>query len=71
MRGGYYSFESRFIRNLPIRTINFSEPADKGAHDRRVQLVDSMLTLEGNLPPRHRMRKKTSSSGRSMRLTPR
>jgi hypothetical protein len=45
MRGGYFSFESRFIRNLPIRPSEFSDPADKSRHDRIVALVDSMLSL--------------------------
>jgi hypothetical protein len=45
MRGGYYSYESRFIRNLPIRPINFSDPADKARHDKMVKLVDRMLEL--------------------------
>ena len=45
MRGGYYSFESRFIRTLPIRPINFADPADKARHDKMVQLVESMLAL--------------------------
>ena len=49
MRGGYYSYESRFIRNLPIRTINFSNPADKARHDRMVELVDQMLSLHKKL----------------------
>ena len=43
MKGGYYSFESRFIRNLPIYPINFSEPADKSRHDKMVSLVEQML----------------------------
>ena len=33
------------IRNIPIRRINFSDPADKARHDRIVQLVESMLAL--------------------------
>src|SRR5258708_35866004 len=45
MRGGYYSFESRFIRDLPIRTINFSDSTDKSRHDRVVELVEQMLSL--------------------------
>jgi hypothetical protein len=45
MRGGYYSFESRFIRNLPIRVVNFSDPADVARHDRMVKLVEQMLEL--------------------------
>ena len=49
MRGGYYSFESRFIRNLPIRTIDFSAPDDKARHDKMVNLVDQMLALNKQL----------------------
>jgi hypothetical protein len=30
---------------LPIRTINFSDPADKARHDRMVALVTQMLDL--------------------------
>jgi hypothetical protein len=32
-------------RNLPIRPINFSEPAEKARHDKMVKLVDQMLEL--------------------------
>jgi len=49
MRGGYFSYESRFIRNLPIRTINFSVPDDKARHDRIVNLVEQMLSLHKKL----------------------
>lgn len=49
MRGGYYSYESRFIRNLPIRTIDFSEASDAEKHDRMVGLVERMLDLHGKL----------------------
>jgi len=43
MRGGWFSFEARFIRKLPIRTINFDDPADKKLHDDMVKLVEDML----------------------------
>jgi hypothetical protein len=49
MRGGYYSYESRFIRNLPIHPINFNDPSDKARHDRMVELVDRMLDLHKRL----------------------
>jgi len=49
MRGGYYSYESRFIRNLPIRTINFSDSTNKARHDRVVGLVTQMLSLNKRL----------------------
>lgn len=35
---------------LPIRTINFSDPADRRRHDRMVELVDRMLDLHKRLP---------------------
>jgi len=49
MRGGYYSYESRFIRNLPIRTIDFFNPEDAARHDRMVGLVERMLELHERL----------------------
>lgn len=49
MRGGYYSYESRFIRHLPIRTFNLSNRAEKAQHDKMVALVDSMLQLHRQL----------------------
>ena len=49
MRGGYYSYESRFIRHLPIRSIDFADPADRERHDRMVALVEEMLALHRQL----------------------
>jgi len=49
MRGGYFSYESRFIRKLPIRTINFDDPTDKARQDRMVELVETMLKLHKDL----------------------
>jgi len=49
MRGGYYSYESRFIRDLPIRTIDFSDPKDPARHDKIVCLVERMLDLNKRL----------------------
>ena len=37
------------LKKLPIRTINFNDPADKAAHDRMVELVDRMLELNKKL----------------------
>jgi hypothetical protein len=45
MRGGYYSYESRFIRHLPIRTVDVSDHADSARQKQVVALVDSMLSL--------------------------
>lgn len=46
MRGGWYSYEARFIRHLPIRTIDFSDPADKAQHDKMVKFVEQMLAAQ-------------------------
>ncbi|MCK4393361.1 Eco57I restriction-modification methylase domain-containing protein, partial [Candidatus Bipolaricaulota bacterium] len=43
--GGYYAYNRQYIEQLPIRTIDFSDPTDKTRHDRMVELVDSMLEL--------------------------
>jgi type I restriction-modification system DNA methylase subunit len=44
-RGGYFSYESRFIKNLPIHTIEFNNPQEVRIHDDLVRLVDVMLDL--------------------------
>ncbi|MDX9746713.1 MAG: N-6 DNA methylase [Syntrophales bacterium] len=49
-RGGWFSYESRFISKLPIRTINFADPADVALHDQMVSLVEQMLELNKKLP---------------------
>jgi hypothetical protein len=43
--GGYYAYNRQYIEQLPIRPINFSNPADKARHDRMVALVERMLEL--------------------------
>jgi len=48
-RGGYWSYGKRFIEQLPIRTINFSDPGDKARHDKMVGLVEQMLELHKKL----------------------
>lgn len=37
------------LASLPIRAINFSDPADKSRHDRMVELVERMLALHQQL----------------------
>lgn len=48
MRGGFFRYFTQFIEQLPIRTIDFSNPADKARHARMVKLVDTMLKLHEN-----------------------
>ncbi|MDQ3005789.1 MAG: hypothetical protein M3R47_10455, partial [Chloroflexota bacterium] len=40
-------------RQLPIRPINFSDPADKARHDKMVSLVERMLSLHKSLASTH------------------
>jgi hypothetical protein len=49
MRGGFFRYFTQFIEQLPVRTINFSDPADFARHDRMVQLVEQMLELRKRL----------------------
>jgi hypothetical protein len=42
MRGGYFSFEARFIKSLPIPVIKRSDKTQKALFDRLLQLVDDM-----------------------------
>ena len=41
------------VRNLPVRTINFSDPAEKAQHDKMVSLVERMLALRKSLASTH------------------
>ncbi len=49
LRGGYVRFWTQYIEQLPIRTINFDNPADKARHDRMVILSETMLDLHRQL----------------------
>ena len=52
-RGGYFSYESRFIKDSPIRVIDFSKHSEKVLYDHLIVLVDRMLELrhsESSLP---------------------
>jgi len=44
-RGGWITCTKQYVTQLPIRTIDFSDPADKARHDRMVALVERMLEL--------------------------
>jgi len=49
-RGGWYSFEAKYIRQLPMRPIDFDDPEDVERHDQMVTLVERMLDLHKRLP---------------------
>jgi hypothetical protein len=46
---GYIALNRQYIEQLPIRPINFADPAEKAMHDQMVSLVERMLTLHKNL----------------------
>jgi type I restriction-modification system DNA methylase subunit len=48
-RGGWITCTKQYLGELPIRTIDFSDPADKARHDKIVELVEQMLSLNKQL----------------------
>lgn len=48
-RGGWITCTKQYVGQLPIRRINFADPADVARHDRIVALVDEMLALQPQL----------------------
>jgi hypothetical protein len=49
-QGGYFEYKPMYVSQIPVRTIDFSDPADVARHDRMVSLVDRMLALHKQLP---------------------
>ena len=43
LRGGFFRYFTQFIEQLPIRSIDFSNPQEKAQHDKMVELVQAML----------------------------
>jgi hypothetical protein len=41
----YLRFFGQYLEGVPVRTINFSDSAEKDHHDRIVKLVDQILSL--------------------------
>jgi hypothetical protein len=48
--GGYFAANKQFLVQLPIRAIDFSDPADVARHSSMVALVEQMLALHKQLP---------------------
>jgi predicted nucleic acid-binding Zn-ribbon protein len=61
MRGGFFRYFTQFLEQLPVRPIDFTDPADKARHDRMVNLVQRMLDL-------HRQQQAASSETARERL---
>ena len=45
----YLRFKRQYVEAFPIRTIDFTSPADVARHDRMVSLVERMLDLHKKL----------------------
>ncbi len=48
-QGGYFEYKPMYLARLPIRVIDFGNPADVDLHDRMVALVDDLLDLHRQL----------------------
>jgi len=60
MRGGFFRYFTQYIEQLPIRTIDFSDRADKARHDRMVEMVEQMLALNKQLAITNTAHEKTA-----------
>jgi len=49
LRGDFYEPRYVYLKNFPIRLIDFNNPTDKANHDKMVQLVERMLKLNQKL----------------------
>ena len=59
-RGGWITCTKQYFGKLPIRKIDFSDPADRERHDRMVQLVQRMLDLHKNFAAAQTPNEKTA-----------
>ena len=50
LSGGYLRIGPPQVKTIPIRMIDFDNPADVALHDKMVGLVDTMLDLHRQLP---------------------
>ena len=48
-RGGYFAANKQYLDQLPIRTIDLSNPEDVTKHDKMISLVEQMIELHKKL----------------------
>jgi adenine-specific DNA methylase len=48
-RGGWITCTKQYFGELPIRMVNFADPAEKARHDRLVQMVEHMISRHKQL----------------------
>ena len=49
LRGGFFRYFTQYIEQLPIRTIDFSDPEDAARYEKMVGLVERLLELHEKL----------------------
>ncbi len=49
LRGGYFTFKTKYLENFPIPNLDLSKSSDKKKHDELVSLVDNMLETQKKL----------------------
>ena len=59
-RRTFPKIKGTYLKELPVRRINMSDPADKARHDRMVSLVDEMLALHKQLAEARLEQEKTA-----------
>jgi hypothetical protein len=57
---GGYQLIFKYFKNIPIRAIDFSDPADVARHDRMVAFVEQMLALHKQLPQARTLHEQTA-----------
>ncbi|ODS34438.1 MAG: hypothetical protein SCARUB_00449 [Candidatus Scalindua rubra] len=58
-QGGYYEYKPMYLSQLPILTINFSNPSDKTHHEKMISLVNQMQDFHKQLAQAKLPQKKT------------
>jgi predicted type IV restriction endonuclease len=48
-QGGYFEYKPMYLSQLPIRSIDFTNPSEKSTHEKIVSLVTTMLDLHKKL----------------------
>ena len=59
-QGGYFEYKPMYVQQIPIRAIDFSDPADVAYHDRIISLVEQMLSLNKRFQEVHTPEDKTA-----------
>jgi predicted type IV restriction endonuclease len=59
IRGGFLRWKTIYVSQIPVRTIDFTNPKEKAAHDKIVEFVQKMLEIKKILANTHTNKDKT------------